>query len=243
MQAVAAPVRKPQRGTLSDVADFQVDARVGASEDITFEQAPCAVLAKATRGLCWEDAPDDKTSEGPVWNDAIAAPFALYQGTECYLSSEAESEYSADALQALEQTQDAALALKVAAWAEGGANAGAGATLVASLAEVSDHLRENYVGEGIILASPYDINLLFAAGALEYDASGIPRTALDQPVLPVVGQDRSRISAVGAVGVRHSAGKAIAATDHETNTTLAIAERVYVIVVDCTYRSTSTVTP
>lgn len=242
VQTVTAPTRQPRERGLKSIAEFDEDARIGASEVLAYEALPCG-LPQGTVALCWEDlgarVPKDGTDAG--WGESIFPPFAQYAGASCYIND--DDNFAEQARMVLEGGEEDLIVEKIDAWvtAEGTAlTAQASATL--ALAEVEEALRDGYRGRGTILVSAYTATLLDAGGALK-QKDGEIMTVTGSRVGIVAGVPKTGVIGMGAIKVVHSPMREYQAADHRANLDLAIAERIYTVLVDCDFAVRAAVTP
>lgn len=240
LQTTTGPTRTPRVGGINAVAQFEEDARVGSTQNIAWISDPCS-FPKATVGLCWEEPSfpeDDKTGESIDIVEAIGSPFALYGGVECFLGS--DNDFDTRASLILEQGSDRSIETRVAAWAAGATDLPAD-DLVDALAQVENALDATYVGRGVILVNRGDAVRLHAANALVETLTGVPTTINGTPVIATSSVAAGTVLGTGAIKVLHGPLINHGAPAKRTNVEMWIAERVYVIAVDCSIRVQATV--
>jgi hypothetical protein len=238
---VEAPTRVKREGGIEQVAEFRKDDRLGAGESVVFQSAGCS-FPKISEHLCYtgEASPDDKTYDGIGIDDAIGEPFPLYSGIKCTVGPDADELERAK--RQLEEGRGRELEAALFAWAAGATAAGGGvvAGVAAAIGRVEQVLDNTYVGKGVILMSRYDATLATSAGTLEL-VDGQLQTKLGTHVIASGRVTPATVYGTGAVLVLHGDEVAIEAIDPEYNQHYAIAEAVYVLAVDCEFRTKSAI--
>jgi len=238
---VQAPVRQDRMGGIKRVASIITDVRIGASESIVYVSDGCT-LPQPAIGLCYDTTvTDEKEGVGIDIEEAAIPAFALYGGVDCFIGPENATDFPIRARRILEQGEDRAIESRLATWAAAGTDLAAGATLVESIAAVEQALDEDYIGRGIILMSRGDAVRASASGSLEHMIDGIPVTVNGTPIVASGAIADGTVYGVGAVTILRSAVFDINTIDHTTNHDWAIAEAVYAVIVDCSFRVNSVV--
>lgn len=238
-QTVTGPTREDRAGGIEVIATFETSDRLGVTETVSWISDPCT-FPKAALGLCWEEPAfpaDDKTGEPIDIEMGIGSPFALYGGVECFLGP--DNDFDARARAILEDGDGRILEAKLVAWGAAAAAPIDGTDLVGALAAVENALDVNYLGRGVIIVNRGDAVRLGALHALEY-RDGILYTINGTPVLSTGAAVAGQVIGVGSIKVLQTALAERSVTAHPTNREFSIAERVYAILVDCSYRVLAT---
>lgn len=249
-QLVTAPTRNPRTGGIKDVASFIEETRLaGPADSIVWDAVGCD-LPSLTRYGCFDRTEPELGEDGqpvrksgvePGAGQTFGDPFALYAGVECWIGGDNEGPKFAEQARALlEAGEDRPIEVNLWAWANGGTNAGARASLIAAIAAADAHADRNYVAQPVIILSRENADLAFAAGALARQDDKLV-TATGTPVLATSAAPDDRVAAVGAIVVYRTPVTAAVAADRAENRHLAIAESVYAIGVDCDYRAIVTI--
>ncbi len=233
-QTVTGPTRKPRLYDLRSVMEFEEDSRLGAFQAVTYDPEPCGT-PRTTIALCWEDQAEkgEKTGDGTDWANAIMDPFVQYAGVSCYMG---EGQDFADRARAiLDGGDDDEIGGRIAAWAiANGQAVDVGAKLGDALANVEQAIRAGYLGQGIILVNARTATILGESGGLSAK-DGILQTPLGTPIAVSSEVGVGVVIGLGATKVVHSPTREHEANDHRNNTALAIAERIYTVLVDCDF--------
>lgn len=231
---VAPPPRHGRTGGIEAVATFRPNERLGAAGGLVFQSDGCA-FPREDAHLCYvNETPIDKTFTGIDNIAGIGDPFALYGAVQCFAGPDADFEERARA--ALQRGRYRTLEWKLSQWALG---ATPGATQVGvemAVAMVEQRLDADYVDRGVILMSAFDAVMADAAGILERTADGYPITIKGTPVIATGVMDPGVVIGVGEVVVEHSGVTAADVINPETNAEWALAEQVFALLVDCSYR-------
>jgi hypothetical protein len=241
---VQAPTRRPRQGGIKTVIEGGAFipvprlAVVNQAGGLAWEDSGCG-MPQATRAGCYDDVvlAADKTFDGVSQYTTIGDPFARYAGVECYLGGDADRSYVEQAAALLEQGEDRAVEESLWAWAIDGPNVSA-VSYVDALGVVEQEADRNYVGAPVILVSRQGAEALFAAGAIVREGGRLV-TGNGNWVLAtgmVDSTDATTVVAVGAIAVYTSTEVRVSAPQFDENLDAAIAERVYAIGVDCSYR-------
>lgn len=234
---VLAPARQPRLGGLRAAATWITNARVGAAESVVYVSDGCSFPQPAI-GLCYgEEVVDEKVGQGIDWYEGIGEPFALYGGVECFLGP--DNDFPERARTILIQGEDREIENRLATWAAGGSDLSASADIVEAIAAVEQHADSTYLGRPIILMSRADAIRAASNYVISYGLDGLPYTANGTPVVASGNIDQGVVYGLGAVTVLRSEIANIDAIDYRFNKDFAVAEAVYVLIVDCDYRSFS----
>lgn len=250
VQQVAPPRRQPRKGTLKRLlgGSFVREQRLAAVTAVVWEDSSCGWYS-FTRAGCYDtvvaDAP--KSAIGISQFEGIAPPFAVYRGVECYLGGDnGGATYREQALAALEVDEELAVEAKLAEWAFADAAGTTRATLLDAVALIEENASEEYNGLPLLIVSR-SLAVFGAAEQVFFREDGGLVTANGTPVLTTSGVGFSDLnSVVAAIGwpeVYASDPIAYQADDLPQNMSMAIAERVYAIGVDCEYRFAVTIDP
>lgn len=246
-QMVQAPTRRPRAGGIKSVVpDFILETRlsvVNASGGLAWEDSGCG-LPGFTRAGCYDDvvAQADKTYEGVIRYASIGDPFALYKGISCYIGGDDDRSYAEQARAIIEAGEDRLIEGNLATWAAGGPTADR-ATAIEALAHAEQYADANYVGQPVILMARETATILAGAGALVDGENGSLRTKQDTPVIASGMIAAGVILVTGAIAVYANNILVGEANVLEDNLGYAIAERVYDVGVDCSFRYRVTITP
>lgn len=240
---IEPPVREKRVGGIEAVAEFRVNEQLGAVEGVVFQSDGCT-FPKISEHLCYvgDPTPADKTYDGITIDDAIGVPFPLYAGVKCTAGPEPDELERAEAQ--LEFGMGRELEAQLFAWAAGATAAGGGtaAGVGAAIARVEQQLDSNLVGRGVILMSRYDATL---AGQLnsfnDVQETGPLVTRLGTPVIASGRVTPGTVYGLGAIVVEHSTRKSFDVIDPEYNQHYALAEEVFVLAVDCEFRTKSAI--
>lgn len=241
IQTTTGPTRTPRQGGIEAVAQFEQDERLGGQQVVGWISDPCS-FPQPTVGMCWETPTfpaDEKTGAAIDILNAIGAPFALYGGVECFLSSDVDFDERANAI--LDQGSGRVIEDRLADWATLGTVLTVPTSLVDALAKVEDELDRIYLGRGLILINRGDAVRLHAENALVPGLDGIPTTINGTPVLASSSVAAGTVLGVGAVKVLTGPSILHGAPLQRENLEMWIAERVHAILVDCSIRVRATV--
>lgn len=244
---VQAPARQPRVGGIKDVAPAIVEVtRAGTFQGLVWEDSACSARPAATRAGCFDPAdPDADPKEGSGVDQftTIGEPFARFAGVTCWIGGDEDgSSYAEQARAALEGWEDREVEEALVAWAEAAVDTAAAASLAAAIGALENDVDVDYIGRPVLVMSRVDSAAAFAAGAL-VRADGHLVSGNGTPVLATGKATIGTVSMIGQPVVYASPVTEIEATHHTSNVTLALAERIYALGVDCDYRATATVEP
>ena len=242
-QQVQGPVRRPRQGGIKSVVpEFIRQPRLAVSQGIAYEGSGCA-LPSATRAGCYDDLYPSlpKTPTGVNQYDAIdPGIFALYAGVECYIGGDADGpSYVEQAASLLEAGEDRGVEQRLASWsiAGFGSNPMYAPNITAAIGQLENAADVSYVGAPILLMSRIAADQAVADGVLSREDGRLitpnGNYVIATSAIPV---NQPFISAVGSVAVYASDVVSALALEHDENLSMAIAERVYSIAVDCDFR-------
>ena len=236
---VTAPVRPDRLGGIRSVASWVTDARIGAAETVVFQSDGC-VFPQLAIGLCYgETTVTEKAGVGITNVAGIGAPFAMYGGIKCFLGP--DSDLAERAMNVLVDGEDRMIEDRLEAYATGGLALAAGTTLVGAVATVEQALDDTYIGQGYLLMSRGDAVRARAQGAIiDPGLNSVPTTINGTPVVASGRVAAGTVYGLGATTVLRSPITTVEVIDPKSNDEWQIAEAVYAIVVDCTYRVKST---
>lgn len=241
-ELVTAPTRKPRSGGIkSVVGEFTLEPRLTVA-GIAWEDAGCG-FPHETRAGCYDDVvdPEAKEGDGVDQHESIAPPFARYKGVDCFIGGDNVGDsYVDQAKAALEAGEDREVESQLFLWADAVTiTADSGATISEVIAAAEEAADTGYVGQPVLFMSRHDAALAFAEKALVRE-NGVLVTGNGTPVIASgVFPDNTwgTVFILGAVEVYATPVVAQVAHAFASNHTLAIAERVYAIGVDCDYRA------
>lgn len=248
-QPVAPPRRKARKGGIkSIIGDYVTEPRLAVSQGVAWEDAGCAVELSPTRAGCYDAVIQDaaKVPDGVMQFEAIGDAFARYAGVECWLGGDSDGpSYAEQASAALAEREDRSLELTLWEWAAASASTETAASLEAAIAAADEQADEEYIGLPVIIISRASADLALASGVIAREDGGLV-TANGTPVLAtgaVPDAAEGNVSVIGWPEVYASPVISGVAPSPTTNRELAIAERVYAIGVDCSFRHYVTITP
>lgn len=238
---VEPPARTPRRGGISEHAEFREDSRIGLGAIPEFTSAGCAFPVDDVR-LCYPsggDAQNTKEPDGIETIDAAVGPFGLYSGVECWLDG--GDDFLDRAVSALEQGQDRGIEKRLNTWLQ--TLTGTAATnFLDAVARAEEFADDNYLGAPLLVLNRGDAVRAKQAGALDHiGPDGLIVTANGTRVLASGAVTPGSVSTVGALTVLHTGIVSGWAPTVTSNTQLAMAERVYSILVDCDFAARFTV--
>ena len=239
-ERVASPRRRPRKGGIGSVADFRSNDRLGRAGTLQFDADVCSPVVGAVQ-LCFGpdvDAQDKVGTQGFSSGAPALLPFGGYIGVECFIHP--DNDYDARARAALELAQDRFIEEQLWAWLNA-APSTAAADLKAAVSAADDFADENYIGLPVIHVNRGDVVGL-----------GLDPNPVDDGKLwtkngtPVIASSKYAAGTVvvtGDVTVEQSAIVTAPAIEYGRNLEMAIAERVWSVLVDCDFRHKFTVTP
>lgn len=238
---VEPPARTPRRGGISEHAEFREDSRIALGALPEFTSAGCAFPVDDVR-LCYPSGGADQNKKEPDGLDTIEAavgPFGLYSGIECWLDG--GDDFPARARAALEQGQDRGIEKRLDTWLE--SLTGTAATSFAeAVALAEQYADDTYLGAPILVLNRADAVRAKSAGVLDHiGPDGLIVTPNGTRVLASSQITPGSVSVVGALTVLHTEVISGYAPTVTSNTQLALAERVYSILVDCDFAARYTV--
>lgn len=236
---VTAPVRPARLGGIRAVATWVDDARLGAAETIVFQSDGCTFPQLAI-GLCYgETTVTQKTADGISNVAGVGAPFAMYGGIKCFLGP--DSDLAERARNVLLDGEDRMIEDRLETYATGGTALAAGTTLVGAIATIEQNMDDTYLGRGYLLMARSDAVRARAQHAIiDPGLDGIPTTINGTPVVASGRVTAGTVYGLGATTVLRSPVTTVEVIDPRSNDEWQIAEAVYAIAVDCTYRVKST---
>jgi hypothetical protein len=240
---VPAPHREPRRGGIKSVTgDFIPLERLGAAANIHYVSDGC-VWPSLAPGLCWgADPGGDKSFGGMDIEDGIGGIFAQYVGVECFLGAGNDVEFTDRARRQLEYGEAHEIEAGFVAWAAGGAAAGTGAGIANAIAAAEEYADQHYIGAPVLLMSRHSAVLGDAANALDGDGIGGIWTINGSPVVATWLMPDDKIYVIGWPSVYASQIATAASHEIVQNREQALAERIYAMAVDCTFRAVVTIT-
>jgi len=231
---VDQPTREPRIGGLSSVAQYRPNERLGIAGGLRFVSGGCA-FPHTEELRCYDDTVADKTYDGIELEDGIGAPMTLFAGSNCTLGP--IDDHEARARATVEEGRDRVIEPIIATWAAGGTALTAGATARIALARVDQAIDANYRGRGVILMSRFDAE----DAGLKVDGTKLT-TKLGTPVVASGMIAPGVVYGLGAIAVEISELNTLRAPHPTTNQDYAIAEQVFAVVVDCSFRVKSAIT-
>jgi hypothetical protein len=211
-------------------------AQMTASHTFTGGTTPAIAVTTTTPGV----PPTDKTVGGLGSGASVVPNFGGYIGVECFLHGTPD-EYGPRASDALELAQDRFVEGVLWGWITAAAATGTATGLVAAIALAEENADVSYIGRPVIHLSRQDAVTAFAASALVV-RDGKLETANRTPVVASGAYATGIVGVTGGITVEQSSIRVSPGLNYTKNTMLAIAERVYGIIVDCDYRAEYTVT-
>lgn len=227
-----SPARLDRRGGIRDFAEFSIDNRLALGVTAQFESLGCDFPVDDVR-LCYVNVGTqaDKTREGIDTLTALVPTFGLYAGIECFLDGGDDFEDRAKA--ALLGGEDRGLEKRLNTWVQT-LSSNAASSLLDAIAKADENADDTYIGGHLILMNRGDAVRAKAQGALDYQ-NGKLVTANGTPVLASGQVTVSTVTPIGSLAVHHSDVLTSYSPMVTTNRQMAIAERVYSILVDCNY--------
>lgn len=240
---VSAPTRAPREGGIEDVAEFVHNERLATVQGIVFVSDGCN-FPELYEGLCYATdpaVPDEKTFDGIEIEDG-GIPFTLYSGVECFMNGGTYEEFAARARAAFDMGHGREIENQLGLWADGATaiTTPVATGVTAAIGRIQQDLDDRYVGRGVILISRFDANAALAAGALDHEGEFL-RTKLKTPVIASGRIAPGTVYGLGAVKVEHTEVVAREVDDPTTNRRYALAEAVFALVVDCEFRTKTTI--
>jgi hypothetical protein len=211
-------------------------SQMTATHTFTGGTTPAIAVATTTPGA----APTDKVVGGLGTGASVVPNFGGYIGVECFLHGD-PNEYGPRAQQALELAQDRLIEGVLWGWITAAAATGTAVGLAAGIALAEENADVTYVGRPVIHMSRQDAVTAFAAGVLAV-REGRLLTPNDSPVVASGAYATGIIGVTGGITVEQSSIRVSPGLNYTKNTMLAIAERVYGLIVDCDYRAEYTIT-
>lgn len=224
--------------TVTFVGQFASEnvAQMTATHTFTGGTTPAIAVTTTTPGA----PPTDKIVGGLGTGQHIVPNFGGYIGVECFLHGDPD-EYGPRAQAALEAAQDRFIEGVLWGWITAGAATGTAAGLLATIALAEENADNAYIGQPVLHLSRQDADTAFAANALAL----VDGKLVTPHLTPVVASGAYATGVVGVTGgitVEQSSIRVSPGLNYTKNTMLAIAERVYGLLVDCDYRAEYTVT-
>jgi len=210
-------------------------AQMTASHTFTGGTTPAIAVTTTTPGA----PPTDKVSGGLGTGSSIVQNFGGYIGVECFLHGTPD-EYGPRATQALEFAQDRFIEGVLWNWLTAAAPTGTATGLLAGIALAEENADVSYIGRPIIHLSRQDAVTAFAQNALVV-RDGKLETVNRTPVLASGAYATGIVGVSGGITVEQSSIRVSPGLNYTKNTMLAIAERVYGMIVDCDYRAEYTI--
>lgn len=241
-----APVRTPRVGGLSSVVGpYRDNPRLGVGGRVQFDPEQCGVTFGAV-ALCYNEgdpAQEEKTGAGIGAGLSISDNFGGYTGVQCYLNGEIET-YGPMARAQLEAGQDRFLESRLFAWFSTGPQSTV-TSLADAIANADAQADIEYIGRPIMHLNRGDAVRAVGEGLLVTGSSGSGEiwTPNGTPVVSSARYESNAVAVSGAVAVEQSGIRVFEGLNITENTMLAIAERVYALLVDCEYRYTYFVEP
>jgi hypothetical protein len=209
-----------------------------ATPSLTGGSAPTAVITTTTPGAESAGFIPDGINQ---YTSILSGPFAVYKGVECYIGGDATGgSYQEQASAALEAWEDREVEQELWDWAVAAPTPGTAANIARAISLAEDYADDNYVGQPVILMSRR-----YTSKADLKNDEGVLRTVNGTPVIAVGGialADTDMVVAIGMPAVYASRVFVQDATDHDSNVTQAIAQRIYDLAVDCDFRYAVTAT-
>lgn len=230
-----APARSPRRGGIKTIAEFRENARVGTGAQVEFTSPGCDFPVDDI-ALCYPtggNPQNEKDRFGYTTLNSVGENFGLYAAVECFAGG--DNDFDAMARSLLEQGEDRGIEKRLNDWlttltAEATVTGG---DLLEAVARAEDEADDSYLGEPIIVVNRGD---LLRIGSLNFEWDGnVLRTKNGTRVLSSGQITAGSVSAIGSVGVIHTPITTTGVVTPTTNRELAIAERVYSLIVDCEF--------
>lgn len=232
---VQPPRRLSRKGGIKTVADFRTEPRLLVGALPVYDALPCANTLGVVE-LCYTDAVGaDKVPGGVDTGEGIVSTFGAYVGVECFMGP--WDDYADRARITLEQAEDRLVESHLSAYLEDEVTLSSFASYadaIGSLEEVAD---TGYIGLPVVLMSRADAALAVANFAVFPDAGFDGRlwTANGTPVLASGLFAAGHIFLTGGITVLQSEVVVSQGLDTTHNTSLALAERAFNIIIDCDY--------
>lgn len=233
---VPAPRRKPRVGGIKDVVGefVKVDRLGGPSEGITWDADFCDMDFSETTAGCVTQALEMDPNSSFVGESTDT--FAIYVGEGCWLGSDADETFADRAQRHLEAVEGRAIESRIAGMS--GATVPRVGTLGGSIGMLEAHAAANYPGLPILMMDSFAAASAFEKGALAREGGKLV-TGLGTPVV-VTASDAGHVQNGGMMIMGQPE---VYATDaivhqvdqHSQNKSVAIAQRVYAIAIDCGY--------
>jgi hypothetical protein len=219
---------------------YQDVAQMTVTPAFTGGTAPAAAVTTITVG-----GRTLKTADGVTGYTTIGDPVARYAGVECFIGGDTVGDsYEQQARTLLSQGEDREIEALLWGWAAAAATPGAAASVDEAIGLAEQYADTHYVGAPILLMSRAAAVAGDEAGVLHRDGDRLVTTngnwVLATGAVP--DEDLLDVIAIGAVAVYASDATSYTALEHTENMALAIAERIYAVGVDCTFRYAVTVT-
>jgi hypothetical protein len=244
MVLVPTPTRPARKGGIKSIVDgFVTTARLGAAANVQYLSEGCGFPSVAP-GLCWGTVTTgDKTADGISVTNGISSIFAQYAGVECFLDVRSSSDYAERARLILERGEDSEIEANLVGWADAGAVEGTGAGITNAIAAAEEWADQKYIGLPVIIMSRSLAVKAAAEGSIDGNhESGKAWTINGTPILATWTAPEDKIFVIGWPTIYASEFLVNTARDLTTNVEMAIAERLYGIAVDCSFRAEITVT-
>lgn len=238
---VEPPTRQPRRGGIKTVAEFIETPRIGTGAGLEYTAAECGFPVDDV-ALCYPLGGPGQTEKTPGGISTLTGNgpvFGLYAGVECTLDS--DNDFEARATEKLNYGEDRGIEKRLNDWANSVTASGtlSGGDVIEALARAEAKADEEYPGAPILLVNRGDA---IRIGGLNFDReNGILRTKNGTLILSSSKFTPNSVTAVGAIAVHHTSVEVHRTVAPTNNTELAIAERVYAILVDCGYAARYTV--
>lgn len=238
---VAAPQRRPYQGGLLSVANVIDSADPHIAQGVEYDSLACAMPVPAP-GLCWSTI----TFADGTTKDDVSAPvttqaqmtFALYAAVECFAYAGDDYDQQARDLLTNGETVGVEAAFYDQYLSKLTPVTAPSANVVSAVGLAEQLLGAQYPGLGLIHMNRYVTNLAASAFVV-----GGGLTAQETPVANGAGYvdaltalavtEQSELFATGQVTIWRSPIQVTKVTEPTLNTTLAIAERIYSLSVDC----------
>jgi hypothetical protein len=239
---VEPPVRAPRRGGIKTVAEFIANNRIASGATLEYTSAGCDFPVDDI-ALCYPLGGDPQDPKVPVGIDTLdgnGPVFGLYAGVQCTLDP--DNDFDERARATLDQGEDRGIEKRLNDWAALVTPTATvtGGNLKEALARAEQEADTEYLGAPVILLNRGDL--------VRLDGSSIDRegdtlyTKNGTRILSSSKITANTVTAVGALAVYESPVIVNRVVAHTTNAELAIAERVYAILVDCGYAARYLVT-
>jgi hypothetical protein len=233
-ERVAPPRRTPRKGGLKSVADFRPNDRLGRAGTLQYDAEVCSPVV-GTVQLCYGPDVDaqDKTGDGFLNGAPALPPFGGYVGVECFIHP--GNDYEGRARSALELAEGLYLEEQLWTWLAAATNTAA-TTLKDAVAAAENYADANYIGQPVLHMNRGDVSEVGVLSANPVN-DGMLWTPNGTPVVASSAYPAGVVAVSGDITVEHSSIVVKPGNDLTHNTTIAIAERVYGILVDCEFRA------